>query len=173
MLLGTDDYMECQDAAQHGLLNFGGNDAFTVLMAIRPWATITNNQAILTKSASTNQGVTSPRWFYRYNTTPACAFYMDDGTTINSGSVNLTAGLVNVVAFAAGRQRTAPSVNGIVGSSTTRTAVSMLNQTSVRFGSLGNGTQYVDTEISAAAIWRRALTSREITVINNAAPWGA
>jgi hypothetical protein len=49
----------------------------------------------------------------------------------------------------------------------------MGNTLALRVGRMsGTNTNYADIEFTAAAIFRRALTAREITVINNAAPWG-
>jgi len=49
----------------------------------------------------------------------------------------------------------------------------MGNTLALRVGRMsGTNTNYADMEFYCAAIFRRALTAREITVIANAAPWG-
>lgn len=177
MLLGTDDYLECLDAAQHGLLNFYGGDSFTVLACVRMWANPSGIfHMLVAKGVSTNTGF--PGWFlFRGNGTAAMRLQLNDTATAIGGAatqniVNGTNSTVVGVRNLQGRVM-GVSINGAVLTTindTTSTGFVTNNQ--VRVGNRSSGSDFADMEFSAAAIFRRALTAREITVINNAAPWG-
>ena len=177
MLLGTDDYLECLDAAQHGLLNFGQGDSFTVLAVVRMWANPSGIfHMLVAKGVSTNTGF--PGWFlFRGNGTAAMRLQLNDTATAIGGAatqniVNGTNSTVVGVRNLQGRVM-GVSINGAVLTTindTTSTGFVTNNQ--VRVGNRSSGSDFADMEFRAAAIFRRALTAREITVIANAAPWG-
>jgi hypothetical protein len=173
MLLGTDDYMECQDAAQHGLLNFGSNDSFTVLAAYRQWATPPNNRPLVSKANfDTNAG-----WRLANNGTALQGSLYGNQGFLTVNSPTYTAGTLVAVAGVNNRfsQFATAYANGVAGTAVRQDVGRMDLRVphAVRVGSNSGGTAfYNDIEIYAAAIWHRALTAREITVINNAAPWG-
>lgn len=175
MLLGTDDYMTCLESSQHGLLNMNLNQSFTVLAVFRDWASTVDGSSVLCKRANT----ASPGWEIGVHNTSAIWFDITNvqGATRSAAqSADLGFGIMK-------------SPFGIVNRSTQRVAITNGSTTVIRtdynmsgwdfqntrqfFVGRSEGTGYDNLEFFAAAIWRRALTSREIAVLNNAAPWGA
>ena len=178
MLLGTDDYLECLDAAQHGLLNFGQGDSFTVLAVARRWATQVSAARIIVKL---DASLTAPNgWSVaNFSTGQFNNVVLSDGPNIiNTGTTTAAwiAGTLTTNGMIVDRvaRTLRPIINATIHTSTSTAAVgSAANTQTVRIGrSSGVGTSYADMEFTAAAVFRRALTAREITVIANAAPWG-
>ncbi len=178
MLLGTDDYLECQDAAQHGLLNFGQGDSFTALAVARRWATQVSAARIIVKL---DASLTAPNgWSVaNFSTGQFNNVVLSDGPNIiNTGTTTAAwiAGTLTTNGMIVDRvaRTLRPIINATIHTSTSTAAVgSAANTQTVRIGrSSGVGTSYADMEFTAAAVFRRALTAREITVIANAAPWG-
>ena len=172
MLLGTDDYLECRDAAQHGLLNFGQGDSFTVLGVVRRTGTLNNFNTLMAKKAGVGTDTTAG-YGMRLNADGKCYVYTADGLTQNSapGGPTATAGNLGAYIFTSTVQANASWLANAF-TSLPRTVASAWTIQTLRVGRAAITTDYADMEFLAAAIWRRALTSREITVINNAAPWG-
>ena len=167
MLLGTDDYMECQDAAQHGLLNFYGSQAFTVLTSTRRWATGTG--LTFAKRAGATSGV---GWdAYATGTTTVFAVGDQNGFIPFNSNGTFSYG-INTTQMCV-RSRLVRIVTGnTTATDVVDTTTNLANSQNFRIGVRSDGLTFADMEFTAAAIWRRALTSREIAVINNAAPWG-
>ena len=166
MLLGTDDYLECQDAAQHGLLNFGQGDSFTVLAVARKFGSSTGVIICKQRTLLVNQG-----WSLNHEAS-TILHGIHDGIALNVLSLTNTLGAQNVVI--ATRQ---DKVLGLRSDSTSTTgtqtnAGDARSFQTVRVGNQGGAGNYGNFEFRAAAVFRRALTAREISVIANAAPWG-
>ena len=179
MLLGTDDYLECQDAAQHGVLNFYGGREVTVLAVVRWWATPTGSASIINKGDEGNTPFNG--WSLRTTGGTNFEWRVGDGVlypvrrnTISLGTLASTIGTLST-----GRSMYSLYVNGSTANQSSagvgdfRYFNSLSTLQPVRVGNRSTGgNTYGDFELFAAAIWRRALTAREITVIANAAPWG-
>ena len=162
-LFGTDDYMEVADNA---LLDFAATESFTALYIGRQWATPTNFRYLLQKITVANVGY----GIFNNGTALQETFAVGDGTFLptNTGA-SYTAGSLfvlggirnvstdNVAAFSAGAIQT-----GV-----TDTTTGTLANANVLNINKGTGAEYTETEMFAVAIFRRALTSTEISTITN------
>jgi hypothetical protein len=169
-LFGTDDYMEVAD---NDLIDFGATDSFTLFAVQRQWSTFGTNDAILAKKADTT-AATAGYLLGNDGTTAALArMQSGDGTngtsavtgsSRSSGTLNTIAGVRNI-----STDNTIVYLNGTAGSAVTDTTTATLaNAEVMRLGRLsGAATDYNDMELVAAAIFRRALTSDEITTLYN------
>jgi len=172
MLLGTDDYLECLDAAQHGLLNFYGGQSFSIVMVARHWPTLVSGNALISKADVNTRSATAPRWNMRYGTSSTVFGQVDDGASYTeSGSPTLTLGALSSSAFLVTAGDVKMGIGSAAATSVARTSKHLANRATVQVGRFAT-TGYGEFEFLAAAIFRRALTAREITVIANAAPWG-
>jgi len=172
-LLGTDDYLECQGNWQHGLLNFPQGDSFTVLAVVRQWATPASNAIIVAKTNVDNGGI---GWNYQNNATVTSRrVYVNDGTT-GFGSFATTPtysyGVVNAEGFVVNRLTNSmyAFVNGSAGTSTSIATIKSMagSRFPMRIGRRsGAAGDYADAEFIAAAVFRRALTPREIKVLSD------
>jgi hypothetical protein len=178
MLLGTDDYMECTDAAQHGLLNFRQGDSFTVLAAFRAFNQPSSNAFPIVCKGGSPSYVAQVGWGIFQSSGSRVRSYV---LGANAVSANLQvggapSGLLYVIYAAIARDSAILAVGVAASRSTTTTAGvgSLVNALALRIGTHASttGAPYADMEFRAAAIFRRELTAREISVINNAAPWG-
>lgn len=165
MLLGTDDYLEVQDNWQHGLLNFGQGDSFTVLAVVRQWATA-SFAALVSKGsglAAANVGWTL------YANAATAGLYLGDGTAEVAETQALTLGALSTIAGvrSVAADTAATYVNGVSTAPTTDTTTRTSNAVALRVGRLGGAGNYADVEFAAAAIFRRALTPAEITALSN------
>ena len=153
-------------ASATDFLNFGASDSFTQISIARPWANSPAAGRFLNKGDSTG-----PRWSLFLNTSTQPGLGLNDGT--NSGNVlgssfvsgtllNLT-GVVNRSTQTSLIYTNAGSPNSV--SITSVGSVSTVQP--FRVGVTANGASYNDMEFIAAAIFRRALTSSEITLITN------
>jgi hypothetical protein len=168
-LLGTDDYLEVAD---NGLIDFGATDSFTALVVHRPWGTQGTNDTLIAKKANTTN--TTAGWSLSGGSSTALQGQgqVGDGSAgITAVSGSRTAGAVSLVA--AVRNVATDDVivylNGTAGSAVTDTTTATLaNSEVMRVGRLsGAGTEYADMEFVAGALWRRALTSSELTTITS------
>jgi hypothetical protein len=168
-LLGTDDYLEVAD---NGLIDFGATDSFTALVVHRPWGTQGTNDTLIAKKANTTN--TTAGWSLSGGSSTALQGQgqVGDGSAgITAVSGSRTAGAVSLVA--AVRNVATDDVivylNGTAGSAVTDTTTATLaNAEVMRVGRLsGAGTEYADMEFVAGALWRRALTSSELTTITS------
>jgi hypothetical protein len=165
-LLGTDDYLEVADNA---LIDFGATDSFTVLAVVRQWNTPLSNGRVMSKDNQTAAG-----GGYRLQITdtrvPSLTVYdgVDavgvNGTAVTAGQATIIAGVLD---------RAGANIN-IYGNATAATAVSAstIDDTSnalplrvgSRASSVANNGEF---EFIAAAVFRRALTSSELTTITS------
>jgi hypothetical protein len=165
-LLGTDDYLEVAD---NGLIDFGATDSFTVLAVVRQWNTPLSNGRVISKDNQTAAG-----GGYRLQITdtrvPSLTVYdgVDavsvNGTAVTAGQATIIAGVLD---------RAGANIN-IYGNATAATAVSAstIDDTSnalplrvgSRASSVANNGEF---EFIAAAVFRRALTSSELTTITS------
>jgi hypothetical protein len=168
-LLGTDDYLEVAD---NDLIDFGATDSFTALVVHRPWGTQGTNDTLIAKKANTTN--TTAGWSLSGGSSTALQGQgqVGDGSAgITAVSGSRTAGAVSLVA--AVRNVATDDVivylNGTAGSAVTDTTTATLaNSEVMRVGRLsGAGTEYADMEFVAGALWRRALTSSELTTITS------
>lgn len=176
MLLGSDDFLEVQDAQQHGLLNFYGADSFTVLAVVRQWATPTAISCILTKATET--GPTMFGYLIASETTGAFRLgQFGDGVNrvrLDTGNRSLGTLLSLAAVRSTFSDRASAYVNGALaaGPVSDTSAGSLATTQPLRIGQLVLGGTTGNFEFTAAAIWRRALTTREITVLANSGIWG-
>jgi len=173
MLLGTDDYMECQDAAQHGLLNFYGSQTFSFLVNSRIWGTTSSyllSKGIVDGSTG-NAGyvLRNVSGTLRAQTQPNIGNTRTDSIEPNAYTSGNLAAHVNTY----GSKNQTAYLNGTSGTPVAHIGGSLFNTYPLRVGVTSQLGVFAEMEFTAAAIWRRALTSREIAVINNTAPWGA
>jgi hypothetical protein len=164
-LFGTDDYMEVPD---NDLIDFGASDSFTVVAVMRQWNNTATSSAVVAKKVS---GALGAGWYLRRINNATAQLTLDDGTTQYStfqpslptaGQLFIISGVRDTVADT-GRVY----VDSTAGSATTdTTSLTLANSEVMRVGRLsGAGTSYTDMELVAAAVFRRALTSGEITAL--------
>lgn len=173
MALGTDDYLECQDSAQHGLLNFAGQ-MFTFMVTPRIWGT--TSSYVLSKGIVTGAGGgTDMGWVLRnVSGTIRSQTQREVGTTRTDAiepSAYANGSLTN---HATTYDATAQTswLGASAGARTNHLDGSLRNSYPFRVGCSTQSSSFTDMEFRAAAIWRRALTTRELATITNAAPWG-
>jgi hypothetical protein len=148
-------------------------DDFTVLVAIRQWATPTSFGRYLSKNIPGG----SVFWAFMSNGTTANTWWaINSGSgeplgqgTGNNTSIPYTLGGLSVLGFRL--DRTAADIRAIVNSTissgiSTSSVGSLSNTASVRVGNSG-GTNYQDMEFVAAAIFRSALTTTQVRQISN------
>jgi hypothetical protein len=159
--------MEVPDNA---LIDFGASDSFTLVAVHRPWATQGTNDTLIAKKANTTN--TTAGWSLSGGSSTALQgqAQLGDGTAgITAVSGSRTSGALTVTA--AVRNVTADTLtvylNGTAGTAITDTTTATLaNSEVMRVGRLsGAGTEYSDMELVAVAVFRRALTSGEITAL--------
>lgn len=165
LLFGTDDYLEVPD---NDLLDFGASEPFTVAVITRQWNTITSQGAAIAKK--TGNGTTGTGWLIRNGVgTPAdTVFDTYDGTTgtNRTAPTSKTSGALCVITGIASSSQLTAYFNNTASAATTRQAGGYANSEVMRIGRLsGASTQYVDMELVAAAVWRRALNANEIATI--------
>jgi hypothetical protein len=163
-LFGTDSYMEVADNA---LLDFGATESFTAIAVARITSS-TVNQGILSKRNSTGVAVANREGWQISNN----AFNIQDLTptfvtsalpTLSTTALSVIAGVRNVSS-----DTITPYVNATAGTPIAdTTVVSLANGYEMRVGRLsGTGTQHADMEGIAFALFRRALTQDEISLLN-------
>lgn len=160
-LFGTDDYMEIADNA---LLDFGATDSFTVLAVFRAFDTITSAVGILGKYS-----VGAPGYDLIFGTSNRLRATLRDGTlnsdTAASGPV-LTPGQLSTVAMTRNVVADQWGV-GVNASEFTMTDVTTGTAANSQPFTIGRreGFNYLNGEIVAVAVFRRALTADEIANI--------
>ena len=166
LLLGTDDYLEVADNA---LLDFALADNFSVLFVGRTWH---------------SGGGTNYRFFDKHGAGPGWRMYQDNATgnvTLSLSDGALTPFSLSSAAFVGGGLRAATGVRNVtadnlisyvnntaVAPTTDTTTTTLSNAGPMRIGTVGGGgaaASYLDGEIVAAAVFRRALTAAEIASI--------
>lgn len=160
-LLGTDDYFETADNA---LLDFGATDSFTVLAITRRWGA-TDGFARPLVSKDTGIGY-SAGWGIHEEANYTW-MTIHDGAVYNyvtpghptSGALAPKIGVRNVTT-----DSLALTVSGDTSSIVDSTTGSLANASSLR---VGGRYAYADMEMFAAAVWRRPLTSGEISLLSS------
>lgn len=159
ILFGTDDFMEVVDS---DLLDFGASDPFTLVVAVRQWATYAD-QRYLAKNGS---GVG-----YRLGNGGAGNNYfsVDTAPTGLVQQASQAAGVLAVTAGVRSGGTVQVSVNGATSASSVDNTwgVSSPSTTGTfRISGQYNSGGNADMEFFGAAVFRRALTQTEITLIN-------
>ena len=164
-LFGGNDYMEVID---NDLLDFGANDSFTVVAAVRQWATplaggrylskaqsgtingyhLVSNGATFTPLVAVGDGVTSAQLV---------------GPTLVEGAMSVFGSIIDRAA-----QTIRGFANTALGATASTSAVgTAVNNYPLRIGSRGDAAgSYQDFEFFGAAVFRKALTATEIALIN-------
>jgi hypothetical protein len=166
-LFGTDDYMEVPD---NSLLDFGAIDSFTIAAVYRVWGTPSSRFVIAKKPGLAD----NTAGYVIYEDSGYAALRYADGSAEGVTFGSRTAGMINTVSAV----RTVASdtfilsANGtplnVGGSQTDPTTGSFANAGPLRVGRPNTtGTAYMDMEFIAAAVFRRALTADEVTVISD------
>ena len=161
--------------SSYSYLDFGASDSFTAVVIVRGWSTLPNNAIWLSKRISST-AIEGAGYNLRTGSSGQYnqAFVISDNTTriTADGPSTLTAG--TLAAFTAVRDVSADTItaynNTTAGTAVTDTTTSGLSPSvsNLRIGRLsGSASNYIDMEFVAAAIFRRALTSAEITTIYN------
>ena len=168
-LLGTDDYFEVADNA---LLDFALADSFSAMAVLRQ-PSFTASSTLIAKRAASDSAA-SVGWHIRSGAgTPAQGLtQIADGTNQQSAATgSRSAGVTSVVV---GVRNTTTDLmqsflDGTGGATPTdNTTATLANSEVLRVGRLsGAGTYYLDGEVIAAAVWRRALTAAEVTAISS------
>lgn len=168
-LLGTDDYFEVSDSSY---IDFTGTESFTLIAVMRSLATAGTNDAIIAKKADTTNTTAGWSLTNGASTALAPAFQVGDGaagaTAVGGSRSNGALTVLGAVRNVATDDLTV-YVNGTAGTPVTdATTTTSANAEVLRIGRLsGAGTEYSDMQLMAAAVFRRALTSTEITTITN------
>lgn len=162
-LFGTNSYLEVVDSA---LLDFGATESFTVLALARQWATPTNFGSFVSKR-TTFSG--SPGYHLGNSATTLNIYsQIQDSSTFaqNFFPTTFAAGSLNVLSLIRDVQadRIYTATNNTVSSGNVDSTTGSLNSTATfRVGADGvAGGSFLDGEILAVAVIRRALTATEI-----------
>lgn len=163
-LFGTDDYMQVAD---NNLLDFGASDSFSVVAVVRQWNTPTDLGIIVSKSDGYDNGYA----MLNSGTTANWRALIDlSGTEVTRNSA-YTAGSPHVRTMVVDRtaQTLVAWTNSTATASTSSSTVgSLANALPLRIGrSGGTTTGYQDFEVMAVAVFRRTLTTAEITAISS------
>jgi len=148
-------------------LNFGASDSFTVLAVTRQWSSSIATNGLVSKGSTS---AAPPGYtLYKYAGGPSAYLQIADGTvnptaqTVaqTAGAILLSAGVRdtssdNLIAYAGSTAGTAV---------TDTTTASLVNFTQFFIGRTSTG-GYLDGELVAAAVFRRALTAGEIATIS-------
>jgi len=150
-------------ASATDFLKFGLTDSFTVVAVFRQWATTADKRVI------SNVGL-GPGYNISQQTSNRAYFQVTDFTVFPTATVNVTAG--DLVTISGVRNVITDTISSYLNTaapvSTTDTntkSTSNLLDT-FRIGAQYNGI-YADMELLAAAVFRRALTNAEISLITN------
>lgn len=158
MLFGTDDYCEVQGADQHRWLNFGAGQPFTAVIALREWSTPTTNRRYICKRGPNG-------WTLAGEAGTTVGLYFDD---VRGRGANATGSMVyGALSIMAGRRSVATRTATFGGTTVAASTASLATSFPTAVGRDSGGTLYFDGELFAAAIFRRALSDREIAVITD------
>jgi hypothetical protein len=162
-LFGTDDYLEVPD---NDLLDFAATDSFTVIAAVRTWATQGVEMYVAKKA-----DLTSAVGWAVYGVSGLSYIKISDGTNIPNTGLTGAYGAVSMVTAtrSVAADTVAVTLNGggfnTLADSTTGT---LANAEVMRVGRLsGAGTSYGAFEGYFFAVFRRALTAAEITLVSD------
>ena len=154
-LFGTDDYIE---VATNDLLNFGATESFTMLWVGRIWTTPGSAARALQKGPGPSYSLRNS------GTTNAMAAHISDGTNAQSTTSSYVFGNVSVIAGVLDRsaQTIVTNINGVASASASTTLVgSLVSAAPLRINTVPAA--YLDSELLAVAVFRRALTATEIS----------
>jgi hypothetical protein len=172
-LLGTDDYFECVGNWQHQLLNFRQGESVSVLIVIRQYPNPMGSRGyigkwILDGSAqgfgwdilSQSTSVVRPRAEIAY------------GTQVADSAASAAVGVFGEVTLMSFARDTANKVMNVYTNNTQFTlndpGGNASNTISMRIGSRGGPSNFFEEfEFTAAAVFRRALTPAEISLITD------
>lgn len=162
-LLGTDDRFEVSDNA---LIDFTDTDSFTVLAFTRVFGTVTANMRLVDKSDANAQN----GWALLFTATPAGSAVMNAGTYLASpASPTITTGASTLVGMV--RDGTAGTLaasrNATLGTASTVARPSVVNALTMRIGADRSGLNPLAGELMGVAVFRRALTTAELTAITD------
>jgi hypothetical protein len=162
-LLGTDDYLEVAD---NDLIDFESAQPFAVVWVGRRWSTFGNTEPFIVKDPDFTTTTVGGYGFR--GTSAGFLFATSDGTVqSNTTVITYSAGDLTVLAgVTESATSRVPYLNGTAGITATASLGSLANAEPLRVGRMGTST-YANFEFVAAAIFRRALTSSEITTITN------
>lgn len=162
LLFGTDDYMEIPD---HVSLD-GGASSFTVMMAIRQWATPVNFGRYIDK-----RDINAPNIGWSLSTSGTTVQGRADvdsgaGQSAAFGAL-FTVGSFTLLGFVIDRAANTVTVytNGVAGVTqnlVTNAVGDISNGLPVRIGRIANSAGNQDFEMYTTGIWNRALTTAEI-----------
>ena len=158
MSLATDDYLEVPDSAA---LNFAAGEEFTVCALIRRFGAPGSSQVVAAKKANLT---TAAGWSLHVDTSRQVVARIGDGTTnISANTAAMTDGALSFVALVRRGGQLFAHLNGTTSAGTADTVGSSVNAEVLRAGRLsGAGTNYVDGEIFALAVFRSGLTDSQL-----------
>lgn len=155
--------------SSYSLLDFGASDSFTVLAVVRARNTPSAFQVFVAKRTSSGAGYTLQRssvgsnLFGSIEDSSASAVSRNGSSTYVQGNLSTVGLLVDRAA-----QTIATSSGSVVSATASIASVgSIANALPLRIGSNAGGGAVVDMEFIAAAVFRRALTSSEISTLTN------
>jgi hypothetical protein len=161
-LLGTDDFFQCVDNWQHQLLNFDAQDSFTVVAVVRQWATSPSGRTMIGKLS------TSSGWRITNNATAASRLGSIFGlsTSTNTAAGAYTFGDVQISNMVRNAVSKTLAYN-LGAASTDTTSGSLANTDAMMIGRRATSAEYADMEFTSAAVFRKALTPAEISLITD------
>ena len=165
LIFGTDDYIEVADNA---LLNFGATDSFTVVAAVRQWTAPVSGGGLIYK----NDGSIGTGGWRVVNSNATGSYRLDIGDTVNTvlpTNISTALGSLHVVGGTRIAGTTVTTLLDNTGTSLADTTTGSLSNTlPLRIGATSAVTPagYQDFEFFGAAVFRRALTSLEVALIN-------
>lgn len=157
----------------YSLLDFGATDSFTVVAVTRQ-SNYTTAQAIISKKS----GISNPDagWLLRNSTaTPAQSMASISDGTVQVDAVSASRSGLALSTLALVRNTSTDTVTSYISNSsaqfvvsTDTTTATLANNVAMRVGRLsGAGISHADMEFIAGAVFRRALTATEITLLSN------
>lgn len=158
-LFGTDDYMTVAD---NDLLDFDASSSCTIVTVVRQWAN-TSVQSLTGKKA----GSAAEAGWMLFTESGEHKIRVADATNTQTATGTATTATVQVVSGVINRsaQTATVYVNGTAGSSTSTSAVGSLVNTNATTVGVLSGFFYIDGELLATAVFRRALSATEISSI--------
>lgn len=159
-LFGSDDYMEVPN---NSMIDFGSTDSFTVMAIVRQWQTSSTDSIIRKGNFSDSS------YGIFFNSDGSLWSSVRDTTTSVDRFINITLGKV-ITAFQTINRSTQTQTLSISGSSSSTsisTIGSLQNSSPLRIGISPNASNAADVEIISVAIFRRALSTDEISLLNS------
>jgi hypothetical protein len=165
-LFGTDDYMQ---VANNDLLNFTSIDSFSLLAIVRHWADSGTNNATLAKRGTFGSGVGYALRNSTSTTNPVFEYGTGSGA-LNRGVALGTRTLSKLQSYVGVKDADAAIItsylDGIQGGTGSDTLTgSFANTLPFRIGRFSSAAEYIDMELIAVAVFRRALTASEVAAI--------